>query len=42
MARLLVPVKDWFVRENATILFVVLLVLGIVLIGKGVVAISRE
>jgi hypothetical protein len=39
VARLLVPVKDWFVRENATVLFVVLLVLGVVLIGKGVVTI---
>ncbi|MFI6175645.1 GAP family protein [Nonomuraea sp. NPDC051191] len=31
----LVSAKDWLVAENATVMFVVLLVLGVVMIGKG-------
>lgn len=32
----LLAAKDWLVRENATVMFVVLLVLGVVIIGKGI------
>lgn len=32
----LLAVKDWLSRENATVMFVVLLVLGAVTIGKGI------
>ncbi|OLT36931.1 hypothetical protein BJF79_30345 [Actinomadura sp. CNU-125] len=38
-ARLL-SAKDWLVHENATVMFVVLLVLGVVLIGKGIAIVT--
>lgn len=31
----LLSAKDWLVAENATVMFVVLLVLGVVMLGKG-------
>ncbi|MQY05548.1 GAP family protein [Actinomadura macrotermitis] len=36
----LLAAKDWLVRENATVMFVVLLVLGVVIIGKGISGIT--
>jgi hypothetical protein len=36
----LLSAKDWLVRENATVMFVVLLVLGVVLVGKGITSIT--
>jgi hypothetical protein len=32
----LLRAKDWLARENATVMFVVLLVLGVVVLGKGI------
>jgi hypothetical protein len=32
----LLHAKDWLARENATVMFVVLLVLGVVVLGKGI------
>jgi hypothetical protein len=36
----LLRVKDWLARENATVMFVVLLVLGVVVLGKGIGVVS--
>ncbi|GAA0961278.1 GAP family protein [Actinocorallia libanotica] len=36
----LLAAKDWLVRENATVMFIVLLVLGVVIIGKGITSIT--
>lgn len=36
----LLRAKDWLARENATVMFVVLLVLGAVMLGKGIGIVS--
>ncbi len=39
MQQPLTRLKDWLARDNATVMFIVLLVLGVVTIGKGLAAI---
>jgi Sap, sulfolipid-1-addressing protein len=36
----LLHAKDWLARENATVMFVVLLVLGVMILGKGLAVVS--
>lgn len=36
----LLRVKDWLVREHATVMLVVLLVLGVVLVGRGIAGVT--
>jgi hypothetical protein len=36
----LLRAKDWLARENATVMFVVLLVLGVTIAGKGLAVVA--